>query len=167
MRLSFRLLLPLVLTGFPTASAPAQGASGALTLVGEAGASKALTMAELAALPHVEVIVREADSLRIVFRGPALRALMTLIGAPTGHALRGPSMLLAVLAEASDGYRVAYMLADLDEQFGARTAILALTQDGHALSARDGPLRIIIAGEEHHARWARQVVRLRLVRVGS
>lgn len=92
---------------------------------------------------------------------------MTLIGAPTGHALRGPSMLLAVLAEASDGYRVAYMLADLDEQFGARTAILALTQDGHALSARDGPLRIIIAGEEHHARWARQVVRLRLVRVGS
>lgn len=76
-------------------------------------------------------------------------------------------MLLAVLAEAADGYTVAYMLADLDKQFGARTAIVAVSQDGHALSARDGPLRIIVAGEEHHARLVRQVLRLRLVRVGS
>jgi DMSO/TMAO reductase YedYZ molybdopterin-dependent catalytic subunit len=111
--------------------------------------------------------VREAGGATIVFRGPTQRALMTLVGAPAGHALRGPSMLLAVLAEAADNYKVAYMLAEIDEQFGAKTAILALTQDGHALPARDGPLRIVVAGEEHHARWIRQVVRLRLVRVGG
>ena len=76
-------------------------------------------------------------------------------------------MLLAVVAEASDGYRVGFMLAELDEQFGARAAILALTQDGHPLPARDGPLRVVVPGEQHHARWARQIIRLRLVRVSG
>lgn len=166
MRLPIRLLVPLLLIGIAVVPAGAQGGPGALTLIGESGASKTLTMAELAALPQAVVVVPEPDSSTAVFRGPTVRALMTLVGAPTGHALRGPSMLLAVLAEAADGYRVAYMLADLDEQFGARLAIVALSQDGRPLPERDGPLRIVVAGEPHHARWIRQVLRLRLVRVG-
>ncbi len=165
MRLSSALLIPVLFTGVHAQPAT-QAAGGTLTLVGQGDTTRTLTAAELAALPQTEVVVREADGATIVFHGPTLRALMTLVGAPAGHALRGPSMLLAVLAEAADNYKVAYMLAELDEQFGAKTAILALTQDGHALPARDGPLRIVVAGEEHHARWIRQVVRLRLVRVG-
>lgn len=145
----------------------AQAGQATLVVVGEDGTSKTLAMSDLAALPQMEIIVQERDSTKIVFRGPTIRALMTLVGAPTGHALRGPSMLLAILADAADGYRAAFMLAELDEQFGARLAIVALSQDGHALSARDGPLRIVVAGEPHHARWMRQLTRLRLVRVGG
>lgn len=58
---------------------------------------------------------------------------------------------MLVLAEAADGYKAAYTLAELDEQFGARTAFAALTQNGRPLSAADGPYRIIMAGEAHRA----------------
>jgi DMSO/TMAO reductase YedYZ molybdopterin-dependent catalytic subunit len=120
----------------------------ALTLIGENGIQKTLTAEELAALPQQEVRIRERDSSTITFRGPTLRSLATL-------------------AEATDGYRIAFMLAELDEQFGAREAILALTQDGQALPERDGPYRIVVPAEMHRARWARQVNVLRLLRVGS
>jgi hypothetical protein len=161
-----RLLLCLFVASF-TLAASAQAPAEPLQLIDEKGVSKALTLAELAALPQSEVMVSDPNGAQITFRGPTLRALITLIGAPTGQALRGPSMVLAILAEAADGYKVAYTLGELDEQFGARTAILALTQNGGALPPNDGPLRVVIAGEERHARWIRQVLRLRLVRVGG
>jgi hypothetical protein len=140
-------------------------AAQSVTLVGEDGTRKVLSAAELSQLPQRDVRVVERDSSVLVFRGPTLRALMTLVAAPAGHALRGPSMLLAVLAEAADGYRIAFMLAELDEQFGAREAILALTQNDGQLPARDGPFRIVVPGEVHRARWARQIETLRLTRV--
>jgi NAD/NADP transhydrogenase beta subunit len=90
---------------------------------------------------------------------------MTLVGAPAGHALRGPNMLLVVVAEASDSYKVVYTLAELDEQFGGHNAIVAISNDGNPLAADEGPFRVAMPGEEHRARWIRQVVRLRLVRV--
>lgn len=92
---------------------------------------------------------------------------MTRGGAPAGHDLRGPAMTLAILAEAADNYRVGYMLAEIDEQFGAKSAIVAITQNGLPLPPRDGPFRVIVAGEEHRARWIRQLTVLRLVRLGK
>jgi hypothetical protein len=159
------LLFALLFTTPAAAFLQAQTGSASLTLIGQSGVSKTLSVADLQALPQVDIVTVNKDSSRTTFRGPTIRSLMTLVGAPTGHAMRGPSMLLAVLAEAADGYRVAYMLAELDQQFGARPAIVALTQDRVALPATDGPLRVVIAGEEHRARWIRQVLRLRLVPV--
>jgi len=75
-------------------------------------------------------------------------------------------MTLALLGQAPDGYRVAYTLAELDPQFGARQAIVALAQDGKPLSAHDGPLRIVVQGDQHRARWIRQLSELRVVQVG-
>ena len=49
---------------------------------------------------------------------------------------------------------------------GARTAIVALTENGKPLAAQFGPLRIAVPGEAHRARWIRQLTTLRLVRVG-
>jgi hypothetical protein len=164
-RFAFRLPLALLLTGLSPASLHGQASSVALSLIGAGGTAKTLSFADLQALPQIDVVVVNKDSSRTTFRGPTLRSLMTLVGAPAGHELRGPSMLLAVVAEAADSYRVAYMLAEIDEQFGVRQAIVAVTQDRAPLSATDGPLRIILAGEDHRARWIRQVVRLRLVPV--
>ncbi|HEU5218126.1 MAG TPA: hypothetical protein VFU23_05670, partial [Gemmatimonadales bacterium] len=118
------------------------------------------------ALPQQDVSVMGKDSSRVVLRGPSIRVLMTVVGAPEGHELRGPNLLLVVVAEAADGYKVAYSLAELDQQFGARTAIIALTQNGAPLPAEGGPFQAAVPGEEHHARWIRQVTRLTLVRVG-
>lgn len=163
-QLAFRLPLVVLLT-IPSAIIQAQAAPVTLTLIGQGGIQKTLSFTDLQALPQVDVVTVTKDSSRTTFRGPTLRSLMTLVGAPEGHALRGPNMLLAVVAEAGDGYRAAYMLAEIDEQFGARQAILALTQNGVALPAAEGPLRVVLPGEEHRARWIRQVVRFRLVPV--
>ena len=138
-----------------------------LDLVGEQGVIKTLSTAELAALPQNEVTVTEKDGATIHFRGPTLRSLVNLVGAPTGHEFRGPNMLLAILATASDGYRAAYMLAEVDEGFGNKNAILAISQDGAGLPAKDGPFRVVMPGEEHRARWIRMVAKLSLVRVGN
>lgn len=157
-----------VLTALLAPALVAQATPASLELVGEGGVSKTLSAADLAALPQAEVVTTGRDSSRVVLRGPTIRSLMTLVGAPAGHDLRGPNMLLVVVAEASDGYRVAYALSELDDQFGATTAIVALTNNGAPLPAAEGPLRIALGGGgEHRARWLRQLIRLRLVRVGS
>lgn len=72
-------------------------------------------------MSQIEVVVEESASSRTVFRGPSIRDLMTRQGAPSGQALRGRAMLLAVVAEASDGYRAGYMLSEIDEQFGGES----------------------------------------------
>jgi hypothetical protein len=147
--------------------APLTARAQSLDLVGEKGVTKTLSAAELAALPQGEVTVTEKEGAKVVFRGPTLRSLVNLVGAPSGHDFRGPNMLLAILATATDGYRAAYMLAEVDEGFGNKNAILAISQDGAALPAKDGPYRVVMPGEEHRARWIRMVKSLSLVRVGN
>lgn len=70
MRFILRLSLGLLLAAGTRTPLQTQVPAGSLTLVGEGGASKTLSMAELAALPQHEVIVRERDSSATVFRGP-------------------------------------------------------------------------------------------------
>ncbi|MGH7713146.1 MAG: molybdopterin-dependent oxidoreductase [Gemmatimonadaceae bacterium] len=147
--------------------AAAQSTAPALKLVALDGASTVMRLAELQALPQVELTDSSPSTGVARFRGPTVRAVVSLAGAPEGRALRGPSMVIVVLAEASDGYKVAYRLAELDEQFGARAAIVALTQDGQPLPTSDGPLRIVVPGETHRARWIRQLTTLRLLRAGE
>lgn len=158
-------LLPLVLVLALPRPAVAQGAAATLELVREDGGTKMLRAADLAALPQVEVPSRARDSTPVTLRGPALRTLLDLAGAPSGHEIRGPRLMLAVVAEADDGYRVVFSLAELDPSFGARTAILAMTQDGGPLPAAEGPYRLVLPDEGHFSRWVRQVVRLRVVMV--
>ena len=162
-----RFVFTVALLGAVAALASAQSGTPTLRLVGLDGVSKQLGLAELQALPQVELADSSPGTGTTRFRGPAVRTLVSLVGAPEGRALRGPSMTLVILAEAADGYKVAYALAELDEQFGARTALVALTQNGQALSAAEGPLRIVIAGETHRARWIRQLTTLRVVRAGE
>ena len=91
---------------------------------------------------------------------------MTLVGAPAGRELRGPNMLLVVVAEASDGYKVVYALSELDDQFNNVPIIVAISQNGGPLPSDEGPFRIAMGGGgEHRARWLRNLTRLRLVRI--
>jgi len=158
-------LLILTTSCLMAAAAAAQGV-GSLELVGADGTSRTLTPAELSDLAQTEVTATE-DGATHTFRGPTLRDLMTLVGAPAGRGLRGPAMTMALVAEASDGYVVGFMLSEVDPQFGNRTAIVALTQDGASLPEGDGPLRIVLPDDPFRARWVRQLARVRLVQVGG
>jgi hypothetical protein len=147
-----------------TAPLTAQVPPGSLELVSADGTSRVISAQDLAALPHAEVSVAEAQGTGI-YRGPALRDVLTLAGAPAGRALRGPAMALVVLAEASDSYVAAFTVSEVDPQFGARTAVIAITRNGVPLVDRDGPLRIVVPDDEFHARWVRHLVTLRLVQL--
>jgi hypothetical protein len=150
------------------AAAPAAAQSQAsLQLVSESGAITELSLDSLRAMPQVELRGRIHDGPELVFRGPALDAVLALAGAPQGPDLRGPALRLVVLAEARDGYAVVYSLAELSPGLGGRRGIVAVEQDGQPLSDKDGPLRIVLEGEGRPARWIRQLERLRILRVGN
>jgi len=68
-----------------------------------------------------------------------------------------------VLVEASDGYRVTFALAELDAAFTDKLVLLAYAKDGSPLAASEGPFRVIAVGEKRPARWARNVVSIRVV----
>ena len=86
---------------------------------------------------------------------------------PPAKSLRGPAIALYVVVEAADGYRAVYALAELDSAFTDRVILLADRRDGRPLSAREGPLQVIVPGEKKHARWVRQVIRLRVAAADS
>jgi hypothetical protein len=147
---------------------PAAGqATASLQLVSEAGATTELSLDSLRRMPQVELRGQIHDGPELVFRGPALDAVLALAGAPEGRDLRGPALRLVVLAEARDGYAVVYSLAELSPDLGARRGIVAIEQDGQPLGEQDGPIRIVLEGEKRPARWIRQLERLRIVRVGK
>lgn len=142
-------------------------APASLQLVSEAGTTTIIALDSLRRMPQVELRGQIHDGPELVFRGPALDAVLLMAGAPQGRDLRGPALRLVVLAEATDGYAVVYSLAELSPDLGARRAIVAIEQDGQPLSEKDGPMRIVLEGEKRPARWIRQLERLRIVRVGK
>ena len=119
-----------------------------------------LSEADLTELPQRFVEVRDGDRA-VRFEGPWLADVLEHVGVTFGH---GPGHAQYVLAEAADGYAVVYALAEFDPQFTDSNVLLALRQDGAALSNDDGPFRLIASSHRHPARWVRQVGALRVMR---
>ncbi|OYW15540.1 MAG: hypothetical protein B7Y82_11790 [Sphingomonadales bacterium 32-65-25] len=95
--------------------------------------------------------------------GVWLADLAAAAGLPAGEALRGPALTTLIVAEAGDGYRVAFSLAELDPKLGNRAVLVANACDGQPLAAADGPLRLVVPGEVRAARSVRQIKALRVV----
>ncbi len=140
-------------------------AQASLQLVSESGTITQIPLDSLKRMPQVELRGQIHDGPELVFKGPALEAVLALAGAPQGRDFRGPALRLVVLAEARDGYAVVYSLAELSPDLGARRGIVAVEQDGQPLSEKDGPLRIVLEGDKRPARWIRQLERLRIAQV--
>ena len=68
------------------------------------------------------------------FEGPWLAGVLEGVGVTFGH---GPGLTRYVIVEAADGYSVVYALAELDPQFIDSNVLLAVQQDGAALSSDD------------------------------
>jgi len=90
--------------------------------------------------------------------------ILAKAGVPFGKDLRGKAMVFYVVAEAADGYRAVFALPELDPTYSDRVILLADHRDGRPLSAKEGPLQIVVPGEKKHARWVRQVITLRVGR---
>ncbi len=95
--------------------------------------------------------------------GVWLADLAAVAGLPKGEALRGPALTTLIVAEAADGYRVAFTLAELDTRLGNHPVLVANRCDGKPLTDADGPLRLVVPGESRAARSVRQLRQLRVV----
>jgi hypothetical protein len=95
--------------------------------------------------------------------GVWLADLAAAAGLPAGEALRGPALTTLIVAEAADGYRVAFSLAEIDAKLGNHPVLVASACDGKALGEADGPLRLVVPGEVRAARSVRQLRALRVV----
>ena len=146
-----------------SAQSAASAAPASLTLVGLDGRARSVSPADFARLTRHDTTV-SAHEVSGRYSGVALTDLLALVNAPLSDSLRGRSLATYVIAEASDGYRVLFSIAELDAKFTDRVVILADRKDGQPLSAAEGPYRLIVPGEKRPARWARQVIRISLGR---
>jgi hypothetical protein len=85
-----------------------------------------LTVADLKAMPRKTLaVVNPHDKKTEKYEGVALEEILRKAGVPQGDALRGPAMATYVLAEAADGYRVVFSLAELDAGIADSEVIVA------------------------------------------
>lgn len=144
------------------ASGLAPAAAQALTL---RDGDRVLTLdaSDLHALPQQTVTVDDHGRSR-TFTGPTLNAVVDKLGAPHGEQLKGEALGYTLVATASDGYRVALSLSEIDPLLGDRRVIVADAENGHALDPAEGPLRLVVAGDHKLARSARNLVSVELKR---
>ncbi len=145
---------------------PASPASPSIQVqvTGEVARPSTFSAEDLAKLPRQTVKAKAHDGAASQYEGVALVDILAKAGVPFGKDLRGKAIVLYVVIEASDGYRAVFALPELDPAYSDRVILLADHRDRKPLSPKEGPLQIVVPGEKKHARWVRQVIRLRVGR---
>jgi hypothetical protein len=139
------------------AAAAAQAQS--VTVKGPDGRTRTVSAAEIAAMPHHQALLAgEGGAPPRAYEGVALTDLLQSVGAPAGHALRGPALADVVVVKGADGYRAAFALAETDPGMRSSTPILADRSAAGPLDAKEGPFRLVSPGDLRPARSVRQVV---------
>jgi len=156
-RAAIGLAAVLVVTATRAGDAPA------VRLHGRDGETVSLSAADLAAMPHIAVDGREKGGAIAQFGGVNVGNLLAKAGVPQGDELRGEWLRCHVVVTASDGYQVAFVLAEFDSSFTEHQIVLADTRNGETLDATHGPLQIIVPHEKRHSRWVRMVTDIRIV----
>jgi DMSO/TMAO reductase YedYZ molybdopterin-dependent catalytic subunit len=132
--------LCLGIAGFALAQASREAT---LRVVGQVESPQTFTMEAFRALPHETLKVLDVHSGKTdVYEGVPLVTLLAKAGAPLGEKLRGKTMPTMLLAEATDGYRVAFALAELDAGLGGVQVLVADKVNG-----APGPMD----SQSHHA----------------
>lgn len=162
-----RLVLRVVLLGlFAGSAASAASAVSAAESVRYVVAGKpAVTLDEkaLAAMPRITVQAGAHGDAPSAWEGVALVEVLRAEGAPLGKALRGDALASYVRVTATDGYQVVFSLGELDADMGAAKVVLVDRHEGKPLDAKDGPLRLVVPGDQRPARWIRNVTTIELL----
>ena len=124
-----------------------------------------LQISDLEKMPHVSVEVKDHDGSLTTYEGVPLAELLKAAGAPIGEKLRGANMASYVLAEAKDGYRVVFALAELDPAFTNSQVLVAYSANGKPLPDGQRPFRIVAPQEKRPARWIRMLQRIQVVKI--
>ena len=128
-----------------------------LQVGGEVEHELKLSPADFSKLPSRSVRAKDHGGVESTFEGVPLIDILERAGVKFGDGLRGKSLALYLVVEASDGYRAVFALPELDPAYTDRLVILADRRDGKKLSDAEGPLRIVVPAEKRQARWVRKV----------
>jgi hypothetical protein len=159
-----RPLRPLLMLAALAALFASPAFAQSVALKGPDGQTATVTAAEVAALPRVKFTFA-AHGQSHEYEGPLLIDVLARVGTPTGKAIHGPEMADVILVSASDGYQVAFGLAEADPGTRANRMILADRMDGAAISATDGPFKVVVEGDLRPARSARMVTAISVIRL--
>jgi DMSO/TMAO reductase YedYZ molybdopterin-dependent catalytic subunit len=149
------------LTVFPfllTATAQTPNSVAQLKIGGAVSTPLTLTAADLKNMPRTTLQVTNAHEKKSeTYEGVLLEELLRRAGAPHGEQLRGPLMTTYVIAEAEDGYKVVFALAELDSGITSSEVLVADTVDGAPIDAKRGPFRLVAPHDKRPARWVRML----------
>jgi DMSO/TMAO reductase YedYZ molybdopterin-dependent catalytic subunit len=147
-----------------TGAAQSAAAAGELRIGGAVATPLALTLVDLKKMPRKSLTVDNPHTgKKETYVGVTMEDLLQKAGAPLGERLRGKALALYVIAEAEDGYRAVFSLAELDSGIADSDVIVADTMDGGPLGEKVGPLRIVAPHEKRPARWVRMLKSLTVV----
>ena len=155
----------LFATGSSACARTVAPSAAELKVSGAVSTPLTLTVADLKAMPRKTLtVVNPHEKKTEKYEGVALEEILRKAGVPQGDALRGPAMATYVLAEAADGYRVVFSLAELDAGIADSEVIVADTMDGTPLGDKLGPFRLVAPHEKRPARWVRMLRSITVVR---
>lgn len=163
---SFLRTTAILLLMFPVAAfgdENDQKTPAALQIIGINGKPLIITLDELRKLPRTTVDSKDRQGQPVRHTGVALHVLLAKVEVPFGKGLREHWLRGLISVEAHDEYRVVFALPELDPAFTDRLIILADEQNGKPLDESRGPLQIIVPGEKRHARWVRNVEKIRVL----
>lgn len=164
-----RLLVAALLLIFPAAldtlAQTAAPAAAELRVSGAVSTQLVLTIADLKKMPRKTLsVLNPHDKKQEVYEGVSMEELLKRAGVAQGEHLRGALMATYVLAEAEDGYRVIFSLAELDAGILDSEIIVADTMDGAPLGPKLGPFRLVAPHEKRPARWVRMLKSITVVK---
>lgn len=134
-----------------------------LRVEGQIDKPLSLSLEDLRRRPRCTFDARDHDGNIARYEGVTLAEILKAAGAPLAERLRGVQLSKFVLVEATDGYRAVCALPELDPAFTDERILVADHRDGHALSAAEGPLRLVVPHEKRQARWVRQVTAVKVL----
>src|ERR1700754_113831 len=158
-----RLALRLVLLGLIVATGTPAMAAEAVRYLAPGKAPVMLDEKTLAAMPRMTVQAGAHGDAPSAWEGVALVEVLRAEGAPLGKALRGDALANYVRVTATDGYQVVFGLGELDSDMGAAKVVLVDRHEGKPLDEKEGPLRVVVVGDERPARWVRSVETIELL----
>jgi DMSO/TMAO reductase YedYZ molybdopterin-dependent catalytic subunit len=149
-------------------SSTAQSASpaAALTISGAVDKPLSLSLDDLAKLSHTTLKVTHNGKDEI-FDGVPLWDLLKQAGVPPSSTPHLAHLGFAVVAIGSDGYHVAFALAELNPEFNDSGILVADKLDSQPIGAKLGPLRLIVPHDKKEGRWVRNFISIEVVNVSK
>jgi hypothetical protein len=168
MRIPFAIILIAFFQFLPVPRSTSQtlsekGQANSVLLIVTAQKQVTCSASELKSLPHITLNVKNVHTdAQETYSGVRVADLLAKLGASLEKEMQGKAMANYVLAVGSDGYKVIFLIAEIDPDFHPGEIIVADEMNGKPLDSNSGPFKLVATEDKRPARWVRNLVSLEL-----